>query len=175
MTLGRRELRSFLLVELGSLLATKASSLAQPEGRQASAVKSFREMRDVLRSARLLSQNSYYPIDVLAWATRNLLAGDTLSTTERLEAVADLMYAFETAPKDEFDPEQLENLKRRKMDFGRYTGQADIEEAAFQALVAQGSTAGYFLEGAPYCRTKSIGSRRWAVGRDEAATRPVVS
>jgi hypothetical protein len=102
-------------------------------------------MRDVLRSARLLSQNSYYPIDVLAWATQNLLKGDTLAETERVEVIADLMYAFETAPKDEFDPEQLENFERRRMDFGKYAEQAEVEEEAFQALVAQGSSAGYFL------------------------------
>jgi len=55
------------------------------------------------------------------------------------------MYAFETAPKDEFDPQQLENFERRRMDFGRYSNQVEVEEEAFQALVAQGSSAGYFL------------------------------
>ena len=141
----RRDLRANLLVELGSVLGTKTSSLVQVLDDRFRAVTCFRTMRDVLRSARLLSQNSYYPIDVLAWATQNLLKGDTLAETERVEVIADLMYAFETAPKDEFDPEQLENFERRRMDFGKYAEQAEVEEEAFQALVAQGSSAGYFL------------------------------
>ena len=141
----RRDLKASLLVELGSVLGTRTSALVQIPDDRFRAVTCFRTMRDVLRSARLLSQNSYYPIDVLAWATQNLLKGSSLTETERVEVIADLMYAFETAPKDEFDPEQLENFERRRMDFGEYTKQAEVEEEAFQALVAQGSSAGYFL------------------------------
>jgi hypothetical protein len=141
----RRDLRSFLFVELGSLLATKASSFLQQSDDPSRVVTCFRSMRDALRTARVLSQNSYYPIDVLAWATRNVLAGDALSDLERAEAVADLMYAFETAPRDEFDAEQLVNFEKRRMDFAKSIAQPDMEESAFQSLASMGSAAGYYL------------------------------
>jgi hypothetical protein len=141
----RRDLRSFLLVELGSLLATKASSTLQQPDDPSRVVACFRSMREALRTARGLSQNSYYPIDVLAWATRNVLAGNALSEVERAEAIADLMYAFETAPRDEFDAEQLVNFERRRMDFANSTAQVDMEESAFKSLASMGSAAGYFL------------------------------
>jgi len=140
-----RDLRAFLLVELGALLATKASSFVQVSADRSRAMSCFRSMQEALRTARLLSQNSYYPIDVLAWATRNLLAAEALTPVERTEAIADLQYAFETAPRDEFDPEQLENFEKRRMEFANLTGLAEMEEKAFDALVAQGSAAGYYL------------------------------
>jgi hypothetical protein len=141
----RRDLRSFLLVELGSLLATKASCSLQQSDDPSQVVACFKSTREALRAARSLSQNSYYPIDVLAWATRDVLAGNALSEVDRAEAVADLMYAFETAPRDEFDAEQLVTFEKRRMDFAKSTAQVDMEESAFKSLASMGSAAGYFL------------------------------
>ncbi|MEK7996652.1 MAG: hypothetical protein AAB403_22850, partial [Planctomycetota bacterium] len=141
----RKELRAYLLVELGSTLGTKARTSLNRQEAPKEAVSSFESMRKVLLAARTLSQYNYYPIDVLAWATRDMLSSKVLAPTQRAEAIADMLYTFQTAPKDEFDPEQVENFERRRLEFAQFAGQEEIAQDAFDALVARGSAAGFFI------------------------------
>lgn len=141
----RKDIRGYLMVELGSTLATKARTSLNRQGQAREVVSSFESMRKVLLSARTLNQYNYYPIDVLAWATRDVLSSTVLTKTERAEAIADMLYTFQTAPKDEFDPEQVENFDKRRLEFAQFVGEEALAQDAFDALVAQGSAAGFFI------------------------------
>ena len=141
----RKELRAYLLVELGSTLATKARSTLDRQASPQEAIACFENMRKVLLAARSLSQYSYYPIDVLSWSTKRMLQSNVLSKAERAEAIADLLYTYQTAPKNEFDTLQLERFEARRLEFAQFTNREELAEEAFRALEAKGSTAGYYL------------------------------
>jgi hypothetical protein len=59
--------------------------------------------------------------------------------------MADLLYAFQTAPIKEFDVVQAERFEARRLEFAQFTAQDQLAEDAFQALEARGSAAGYYL------------------------------
>jgi hypothetical protein len=141
-----RSLRSALTVELGSVLASKARFLVEHQRADANAARVFNELRDALAEARRQDPANYYPVDVLAWATRDMLDADVLSGEQRVEAIAEVLYAFQSSDPNDFRADQLERFQGRRMEFAAVISDADIEADAFEQLRAQGSAAGFYLK-----------------------------
>ena len=139
---ANRPIRIFLLVELGSALASQAT---QKIDHPYDAINQFREARNALLEARIQDSRNYHPIYVLAWATRNMLKSGTLSPRESIEAIADVLYAFQTADPAGFDPEQQERFHARRLEFAESYGMQPLADEAFEALSTQGSCAGYYV------------------------------
>lgn len=139
-----RKLWGSLLIELASVLGTRARHILDHKQQQDS-IRFFQEARSQLVQARILDPEDYYPIDVLAWTTRDLLQADILDPQARAEAEVDILHAFEMAEVEGMGIAQQEKFHSRHLEIGDLLGKQEISEEAFRSLLAQGSSAGYYL------------------------------
>jgi len=133
-----------ILVELSSTLGSKAEHILSTE-RPQEAIRPFQEASKNLLKARNLCPNNFYPIDVLAWITRDLLKADILDPQARAEATANILYALEMAEAEDYSVDQQEHFNMRRLEIGVLLERQDLSDDAFESLLAQGSCAGYFL------------------------------
>lgn len=148
---NHRELRSYLLVELAAAKgALNKNSYLLPSaqvggGEGPSAARSlFSEAKQDLQHSQRLNPGGYYQLDVLAWASLDMLNAGQLSIRDQLETQADLDYAFRNADTSEYSLKELEQYYARLHGLGRFALR-DIDERTFRQLEAQGSTAGYYV------------------------------
>src|SRR5262249_48661309 len=139
-----RRLRANLLVEQAATMGVQCRRLLE-EARLQEAGGLFDELRKTFIAARQENPSSYYPIDVLAWVTRDMLERGGFAEASRAEAIADLLYAFNTAEIKDFDSEQVQRLHSRRLELGMLIDDFELSEDAFEWLKVQGSTAGYYL------------------------------
>ncbi|MEV7208692.1 MULTISPECIES: hypothetical protein [unclassified Streptomyces] len=135
-------LRSKLRVELASTYAAQAQ-IMRSEHRTAEQVEFFEQAKQELALAREEEQDSFYPLDVLAWSTRDVLG--SLSDEGRSEAIVDVLSAFEALSPEDLDPSQVQNYHRRRLEFATKANNLKLADEAFQALVERGSGAGVYL------------------------------
>ncbi|WP_344625266.1 hypothetical protein [Kitasatospora arboriphila] len=138
-----------LLVELAATYAARAQGM-RANHRPAEQLTLFRLARNAVSQAREKDQESYYPLDVLAWATRDILQGSTLTDEDRSEAIAEVLSAFELVTPEDLAPSQVENYHKRRQEFATAAQSFDIADDSFEALAQRGSGAGVYL------RTRSI-------------------
>jgi hypothetical protein len=137
-----RRLETFLLVELAAALASNAKHKSQsPE----QAVELFNSARKTILEARLIDSSNYHAIDVLAWATRDILDLSLLDERTRTEAIADVLHAFQVTDPSDLDPDQQENFQQRRLQYAQLLDMEEMEADAFSELKKSGSGAGYFL------------------------------
>jgi hypothetical protein len=135
-------LRNYLVVELAATLAAEARhNKARPQ----ESLRFFHEARKALTEARVQYPNDYHPIDVLYWATRDMLDSGVLDDAAKSEAAADLLHTLQSVEPEDFDAEQQERLHARRLEFGEYYDLDELADEAFAALSAQGSAVGYYL------------------------------
>lgn len=141
-----QRLRSMLLVELASTMGTRSTQLLQRNhGARVEASALVVSLREIVRQARREDPTSYYPVDVLAWATRNAIEGGVLVGAEKVEAVTDVLSAFQGTEVDELDPRQIEQFHFRRYEIGNLIGDGDLKSSAAESLRARGSGAALFL------------------------------
>lgn len=141
----RRDIRSQLLVEFATTIGTRAQQLLEHPTGKRDAVGLYRKARQSLAEARSLDPGNYYPTDVIAWLTQRLLESNQLADDEAAEAIADVLHVFELTDSEDIPTEQRERFNSRRLKFGEAFDLEDLADSAFDALVAQGSGAGYFL------------------------------
>ena len=137
-----RALKNSLFNELTAGLAARARRHTSDP---AEAKRFFEEAQVALRQARRQDPDSYYPVDILAWFTKDMIRASVLDEIAQAELVADALAAFQTAESMELAIEQRILLQSRRMELGSLIQWRDLEEDAFRALEASGSTAGYYL------------------------------
>ncbi|HEY9298134.1 MAG TPA: hypothetical protein VIQ31_17605, partial [Phormidium sp.] len=140
-TKGRR---SRLLVELASVLGTEY--ILQSEHHIPHSFESLKEAQKIAFEAFALNSDNFYPIDVLSWTSEFVLREEpNLDPRLRAEIEANIYHAFTLAETEKLAPEQEARFQGHREEIGRLTGRNDISEDAFQALIALGSSAGYYL------------------------------
>lgn len=134
-----------ILVELASVLGTKAHQSMDLREEPQEAVSFSHEARKQLMKARILDPDNYHAIDVLAWITKDLISSDILDPHARIEAEADIRHAFEMAELGTMGAEAQERFEQRRFEMGRLLHDKKMSEEAFNSLLAKGFTAGYYL------------------------------
>jgi hypothetical protein len=148
---GRRSniLRSMVTVEMAALAGARARYALDydPEPKRSTprARQFYHEARELLRRSRSSDPGNYYPLDVLAWLTRDLVEARVLDETETADAEAELLNAFDMAEEEDFALAQLEQFHTRRMEIGQLFRRHQLTQDAFDKLAAQGSAAGYYL------------------------------
>lgn len=140
-----RALRDRLNVELAATLATRAQALNAVDSLAEERARLFGEARRVALEARAKDQVSYYPVDVLAWATRDALRAELLDEAQRADSVAEVLSAFDLLDPDELDASQIQRYYERQQELGDLVGEVQIADDAFAALLTAKSGAGVFL------------------------------
>ncbi len=140
-----RKLRGMILVELASTLGAWTRHILQTRVRREDAIRLFQEAQKQLFKARALDQENYYPIDVLSWTTRDIIKSGILDTRSRAEVEADIRHAFDMAEGQDFGAIQQERFNQRRLEIFDLLGKTELSEQVFRDLLAQGSSAGYYL------------------------------
>ncbi|MCX5110989.1 hypothetical protein OOK13_21055 [Streptomyces sp. NBC_00378] len=148
-------LKSKLRVELASTYAAQAQ-IMRGEHRTAEQVDFFERAKHELALAREEEQDSFYPLDVLAWSTRDVLS--SLSDEDRPEAIVDVLSAFEALSPEDLDPSQIQNYHRRRLEFATEANNLTLADEAFQALIERGSGAGVYLRARAIASTPANGA-----------------
>ena len=167
---GRRTrvMRAHLLGELASTLATRCRHSLKMRQPQGEIIRLFNEARRALAEARRADPRSYYPIDILAWSSRDMLTSGLLENEESAEVLADVLSAFETTDEQSLDVTQRERFHTRRLQLGEVLDIPSLADEAFEALDQSGSCAGYFiralylsgrLTGRPESREKELASK----------------
>lgn len=142
-----QRLRSMLLVELASTMGARSAQMLQRDGGSAvEAAALVVSLRDIVSRARHHDPTSYYPVDVLAWATRNAVRGGVLEGPEKLEAISEVLAAFQSTEVDELEPKQIEQFHARRYEIASLIGDEELASDAASALKARGSGAALFLQ-----------------------------
>ena len=162
--------RAVLLVELAAALGTKASHILECTSHPKDAIQILEEARNLLFEARALDPENYVPIDVLAWTTRDILRSGVADTKSRVEAEADILHAFAVAETENLGFDQQERFHRRRWEIGNILGDRRLSEEAFDALVAQGSSAGYYLKANDLVRDLPLGAELNSAQRSACRT-----
>lgn len=139
---GRNDqLRLNLEVERASGLATLSRAAEVSSER----IDLYRAARQAAHAARKAGESSYYPLDVLAWTSRDVLHDDLLGKEERAEVIAELLGAFEIFDVDAADVDQFERFHTRRQQLADQFGDVGVADESFEALLARGSAAGVYL------------------------------
>jgi len=140
----QRDFHSHLLVELATNKGFQAMQALRDKTNSSESVTLYKDARQLLTDARRLDPENYYPTDIIAWLTLNLIKGGHLSDEDRVEAIADVLNAFQLTEGEELTPEQRDRFQKRRLEFGDMIGDADLADDAFKRLADQGSGAGYY-------------------------------
>jgi hypothetical protein len=137
-----RRLQTFLLVELAAALASNAK---HKRNSQKEAVELFNSARKAIHDARLLDSSNYHAIDILAWATLDVLGLSLLDEQTKAESLADVLHAFQVTDSADLDPRQQEIFQQRRLQYAQLLDLEEMGADAFGKLKESGSCAGYFL------------------------------
>lgn len=139
-------MKSAILVELASVLGARIEYLLDENKLSSNeAVKLNKKARQTVFKATNFNPDNYYPIDVQAWITLDLLKSEILNPQEEADIQADILFSFETVEAEDFDPQQQINFNRRKLEIANYLKLDKLSKESFDALERSGSLAGYYL------------------------------
>jgi len=143
---GNNEIRYILLVELASLLGTKIRHLLENRKQEVQSIfPVFQEAKKYLLEVNKLRPENIIPLDVVAWIYLDLLKYGVIDDNTRAELEADVLYIFEAAELENHEFANSEEFQSCRMKLGIHLNRTLIDDIAFQKLVSQGSTAGYYL------------------------------
>jgi hypothetical protein len=140
-----RVLRTHLLAELASTLAAKARHALKTGVAASGVVALFSEARRALADARRSNPGNYYPVDILAWSSRDMLTSGVLQNDEAAEVLADVFHAFDTTDEAQLDATQRERFHMRRLELAQLLDVPALADEAFESLDKAGSGAGFFI------------------------------
>lgn len=142
--LTRLSLSVELASTLGSIIHEYSSA---PEGEYFQGMGS--RLDDVLQAvfdARAVDPGNVFPVDVLAWSTRDAIESDTLTPSERIDRLASAVAALESLDRSVLTDKQLAKLDRRGLELNLLLKNDDAAwEYLGQLEVNRSPAATYFL------------------------------
>ena len=156
-----RRMKANLVVERATIfgyLAIQQNELSAPLEDVWSA---YLAARTAAKAAVGISQ-TYFPLDVSLWIPADLLKLSELPEVYRLELTADIRSVLDRIDPSTFPVEQKLKYNQRKFILGQVLSDDVVSDSAFDALIKQGSTAGYLL------RARSMGPAFGADAPDQA-------
>lgn len=128
---------------------------------------------DVLKAvldARAVDPGNVYPVDVLAWSTRDAVVSGALSPAERVDRLASAVATLESLDRGSLTERQLANLDNRGAELNRLLSNDEAVWAYLEKLELNSSPAAtYFL--AQFDAKEGPEGERKALQRLRAATR----
>ena len=146
-------LRTFIATELASTLGAATVDSIRIGATASDVLQRFLQVRDSVRAARVIDFNTYLPVDVMAWSTIELAESGAVEKDFLTEAIVDTLDALETVDEELLDNRNRAQLHGRIYDMGRLLGDDEMSEAAFQHLLAIGSSAGFYIRAKEISRT----------------------
>ncbi|RSZ58073.1 hypothetical protein HF313_23065 [Massilia atriviolacea] len=139
-------LKSMLYVELASTHGAIAREFIRANRPLPDILVEFGLARQSAMRAKSLMPEDYFPIDVIAWSTKDLLTYAELDSNTRLEVIASIFNTFAMADGDDINKRDREKLEGRRMEFAKLLSDDALLEKSLKALEEMGSTIGYYLQ-----------------------------
>ncbi|MEU9888239.1 hypothetical protein [Sphaerisporangium sp. NPDC051011] len=141
-------MRLSLTVELASTLGAITHEIStQPEAAGAAGIVG--RLDDILRAvlqARAIDPGNLYPIDVLAWSTRDAIKTNALSLHERLDRLTNAVATLDSVDRVPLSEAQRANLDRRSAELNKLLANDDALWANLRSLEQNADPAAiYFL------------------------------
>lgn len=141
-------MRLSLTVELASTLGAIMYEI-QADGEETSTGTLVSRLDDILRAvleARAIDPGNLYPVDVLAWSTRNAIQAGDLSLEERLDRLANAVATIESIDRTSVSEKQRAQLDRRSLELHQLLGDDDAVWTHLRELESNADPAAtYFL------------------------------
>lgn len=119
-------LRLSLTVELASTLGVimniTAVSESSPQERSALVNAQLDDILKAVQAARSIDPGNLYPVDVLAWSTRQAIETQALSAGERLHRLANAVATIESIDRSSISPRESARLEGRNVELNRLLG-----------------------------------------------------
>lgn len=139
-------LNGMLLNELASIFGTRAREYIRAEKSTDLVLQEFNQAKQTAMRARSLMPEDFFPIDVIAWSTKDVLKHADLKEEDRLEIIASIFNVFSLCEGDEISPRDKEMLQRRRLEFSDLLDDEGLRQESLDALAKLGSTAGIYLQ-----------------------------
>jgi hypothetical protein len=136
-----------LLVELASAEGAQIFQLTE-SGVDAEASLVLGLMTDVTRAAlqaRALDPENVYPVDVIAWTTRNAVRSGKLQPGDRLDLLANAQASLESLDTDSLSPSQQAKYDMRHVEIAELLEDPVMETRHLVALSENNDPAAYYF------------------------------
>lgn len=140
------KLRSAILVELANVLGYIAISLVGQHEKSDILLNYYKELKLLTSQARAIDPENFYPVDVVAWVTRDLIKSHAFSPSMMVEVEADILNTFEMTQEEDLSIDKKDRFHQRRMELTQLINRSDLTAESFEALASLGSSAGYYLK-----------------------------
>lgn len=144
-----RGIKAFLKVELAAILGTKATELVK-SGNFTLAKQTYETIREEISDLYAVNPENYAALDVIGWATLNLIENGVFEEFERINYETELANLLEIAEIEGVTEENVEDYNNLKLRFNDLIKNQVVADSTFQTLLSLGSASGFYL------RAKSI-------------------
>ena len=138
-------LKCMLLNELASTHGARAREHIRAEQPSEYILEEFNRARSAAMEARTVMPEDLFPIDVIAWCTKDILTHAKLEEKDRLEMIVNLFNVLALCEGGDISPRDKEILERRRYEFSVLLDDKVLREESLAALKKLGSTAGIYL------------------------------
>ena len=142
-----RTTRLNLYVELASSLGSQIYELVSRDNNspvdQIEPILS--RLLDTIMHARATDPENIYPVDVLAWVTKDTISSGSLTQQERIGLLADTKASLDSIDPDDLSPGQRSQYNIRQAEIARLLGDKDLENSFLQKLMSINDPAAYYL------------------------------
>lgn len=139
-----RSIKMYLRVELASLLGTKAVQYAK-NGNGTLAKKTFDQIRLMITASFASNPENYGALDVIGWATLDLIKEDVFDEEEKLNVESDLAYLLESAELEGVSEQNQNDFDNLKLKFNDLIQNHKIADSIFERLRESGNASGYYI------------------------------
>lgn len=137
-----RMIASILRVELSTICGFLAHQyISEPE----IAKDYYWQVRQLNNYSFSTNPGNYLAVDIAAWTTERLLAGNVFSQEEKVEAETDVLSLFEMAEAEGVSEEHQEDFQARKVRFYETIGNMPLADEIFESMREKGFTYGIYL------------------------------
>lgn len=138
-------LRQFIATELAAVTGTGILGAIDGTANRDELLWRYNQLKLSVDTARSTNPNSYHPVDILAWVTKDIAQSGVLDEPERMDAIVDALDAVNTVDVDLLSPVDLSLLQGKRAELATLAGDDQMRADALEALEKMGSAAGYYL------------------------------
>lgn len=139
----KSQLYSFLLVELASVLGSKSVEKLKTDNIEARAY--YEEAKHQIIQTHSLTAENYPSLDVMFWTIRDLYKNSKTDALYKAELKAEVLNLIQIAEEEKVSDAYILDFNEKKQQFGQIFKDEKLSQSAFNALLAKGSKAGFYL------------------------------
>lgn len=139
-----RSIKMYLKVELAALLGTKAVQYARSKN-YSLAKSTYEEIMRLISTSFASNPENYGALDVIGWATLDLIKEGVFNEEEKPNIQADLAYLLESAEIEGISEQNQNDFDNLKLKFNELIQNQNIADSVFEKLKAAGLASGYYI------------------------------